>query len=94
MARRKTRTVYRRAKRAYSRRKGLLGGGTLKNVAIGAGAGILSPFIPQFVGRWTNPIVFGAAGVFFNKPVLLGIAGYELGKSFSFGGNGNGGGVR
>ena len=84
-----------RVKKAARRRKGLLSGGTLKNVLYGAGAGVISPYIPQFFGKFTNPVVFGAAGVVLNKPVLLGIAGYELGKSFRMGGNGNGaGGVR
>lgn len=52
--------------------------------------GFISPMIPEFIGKWTKPVVFGAGGYLLKKPALLGIAGYELGKSFSFGTNGNG----
>jgi hypothetical protein len=46
--------------------------------------------IPEFIGKWTKPVVFGAGGYLLKKPALLGIAGYELGKSFSSGLGGNG----
>jgi len=92
MARRaRTRTVYRKAKRGYRARKGLIGG-ELKNVAWGAGAGMVAPYIPRVVGKWTLPLAFGVAGYLLKKPVLLGIAGYEIGRGFSLGGNGSGAG--
>lgn len=91
MAKKKTRTVYKKAKKGYRARKGLLSG-QLMNVVIGAAAGVAAPMIPRFLGRWTLPVAFGAAGYIFKKPVLMGIAGYELGRGFTIGGNvGNGG---
>jgi hypothetical protein len=57
------------------------------NFVWGAGAGLASGMIPQFLGKWTNPVAFGAAGYILKKPALMGVAGYELGKSFA-GGNG------
>ena len=89
MARRKTRTrtIYRKAKRGYRKRKGLLSG-NIGNVIIGAAAGFGSKYIPQIAGKWTNPFAFGALGYFFKKPAFFSIAGYELGKSFG-GGSGN-----
>ncbi len=83
-ARAATRTVYRKAKRGYSARKGLLSG-NLKNVAIGAAAGFVSPMIPQFIGKWTNPAAFFAAGYILKKPALMSVAGYEIGRAFSGG---------
>lgn len=88
IARRKygrARTVYRAARRGYSKRKGLLSGNT-GNIVIGAGAGFLSGMIPQFLGGWTNPLVFGGLGYVLKKPALLTIAGYEAGKNLSSGG--------
>lgn len=94
MARRKTRTrtVYRKARGGYRARKGLISG-QLMNVVIGAAAGAAAPMIPRILGKWTLPVLFGAAGYFFKKPVLMGIAGYELGRGFTLpgGGVGNGG---
>ncbi len=81
----RTRTVYRAAKRGYSRRKGLISG-QMANVAWGAGAGMAAPYIPRIVGKWTLPLVFGAAGYLLKKPALLAIAGYEIGRGFSLGG--------
>ena len=93
MARRtRTRTVYRtRAKRAYRKGKTLLSGNT-GNIIYGAAAGAASGFIPQVLGQWTNPAVFGVAGYVMKKPALLGIAGYELGKTLMGNVGGNGGG--
>lgn len=90
MARRKTRTrtVYRKAKRGYRARKGLLSGNT-GNIVIGAAAGFVSPYIPRVLGGWTLPIVFGVGGYYFKKPALLSIAGYEAGRMISAGGLGN-----
>jgi len=96
--RRKTgyRTRYiRAARRGYSRRKGLLGGNT-GNILIGAVAGAASNMIPDIIGPWTKPLVFGAGGYILKKPALLTIAGYEAGKQLSAnlfgGGNGSSGG--
>ena len=86
-ARTRTRTVYRKARRGYRKRKGLLTG-NMGNILIGAGAGAFEPMIPQFLGKWTTPLVFGGLGYYFKKPVLLGIAGYKIGQMFSFGGGG------
>lgn len=83
--RRRTRTVYRTVRRGYRRRKGLISG-SLGNILWGGVAGFASGMIPQFIGKWTNPVVFGAAGYFFKKPALLGAAGYALGQSLSGGG--------
>jgi hypothetical protein len=83
--RRKTRTVYRYAKRGYRRSKSLLSG-KVGHVIIGGVAGAVSPMIPQFVGSWTNPLVFGGLGVVMKKPQLLTIAGYEVGKMLVGGG--------
>lgn len=87
----RVRTVYSRARRGYSRRKGLLSGNT-GNIVIGAVAGAASPMIPQFLGGWTNPLVFGGLGYFLKKPALLTIAGYEAGKNLTSGGLLGGGG--
>ena len=95
MARRRsrTRTIYRTARRGYRSRKGLLSG-SMGNVIIGAAAGAVSPMIPQFIGNFTNPVLFGVAGYFLKKPALLTVAGYEAGQAL-IGGNlfsgGNGG---
>jgi hypothetical protein len=75
----RTRTVYRKARRAYRSRKSFLGG-SMKHIVWGAGAGVASNFIPQFFGKWTNPVVFGGAGILLKKPDLVTVAGYELGK--------------
>jgi len=65
----------------------------MKNVVYGAAAGAAAPYIPQVIGKWTNPAAFFAAGYLLKKPALFGIAGYELGKGFIGGiGNGNGNG--
>jgi len=95
MARRKSyrRRVYTRARRGYRRRKGFLTG-NIGNIVIGAGAGVASNMIPQFIGQYTNPAVFAVAGYYFKKPALMGIAGYELGKMFSPFGNGAGAGFK
>ena len=83
----RTRTRYVRT-RGRSRKKSFLSG-KVGNLVIGAGAGALGGMVPQFIGQYTNPIVFGGLGWYFNKPALLGIAGYELGKGLTggFGGN-------
>jgi hypothetical protein len=98
MARRgrgRTRTVTRYVKRGYSRRKGLLGGNTGK-IVIGAAAGFFDPMIPNVLGGWTKPIVYGAAGYVFKKPALLTVAGFKAGQMLASGGifgkqQGNGG---
>jgi len=94
MARRKTRTrtIYRRAKRTYSRGKSLMGGKT-GDLIYGAVAGAASPFIPQVLGGWTNAVAFGAAGYFMKKKALMGIAGYEIGRNLigMYGGGSAGG---
>lgn len=90
MAKGKVRYVTRKVKAGVKRRKGLLSG-NLMNVAIGAGAGFVSPYIPRVLGKWTLPLAFGAAGYLFKKPALLSVAGYELGRSFTFGGIATGG---
>ena len=86
-----TRTVYRKARSGYRRRKGFLTG-NMGNVIVGAGFGAISPMIPQFLGGFTNPAVAFGLGYYFKKPALMGIAGYELGKAFSPLGNGSVGG--
>jgi len=86
MARRRYgRTIYRSARKGYRSRKGLLGG-SMGNILIGAVAGAVSPMIPDVLGGWTKPAVFGAAGYFFKKPALMSIAGYEIGKTLMGGG--------
>lgn len=92
---RRTRSVYRAARRGYSSRKGLLGGNT-GNLLIGAVAGAASNYIPDIIGGWTKPAAFGAIGYLMKKPALLTIAAYEAGKQlmsggFGLGGNGGGG---
>jgi len=91
-ARRRTRTVYRRARRAYTRRRSMVSG-PVGNVLIGAGAGLVSPYIPNVLGQWTKPILFAGAGYVFKKPALMAIGGYELGRSFTLGNAGAGGGM-
>ena len=81
----RTRTVYRKVRGGYRKRKGFLTG-QMGNFVIGAGAGIVEPMIPQFIGKWTNPAVFGALGYYFKKPALMSIAGYQLGKAITGGG--------
>lgn len=96
--RRAVRYVTKKAKGGYRRRKGLLSGNA-GNIAIGAIAGFASPYIPRILGGWTLPVVYGGAGYLLKKPVLFGIAGYELGKMLSTNGllgglgGGNGGGA-
>ena len=85
---RRTRRAYAYAKRGYRSRKGLLSG-SAGNIIIGAGAGFLSPMIPEFLGGWTKPLIFGAGGYLLKKPALLTLAGYEAGKNLSGGGIGN-----
>lgn len=94
----RTRTVYRSVKRGYRSRKGLLSG-NIGNLLIGAIAGATSPMIPNIIGKWTKPVLFGVAGYALKKPALITIAGYELGRGFTMngfsvgnGGNGNNGG--
>lgn len=93
----RTRTVYRKAKRGYRARKGLLGG-SMNNVLWGGIAGVLSSFIPSnlpVVGKFGKPVVLGAGGYILKKPALLTCAGYELGKTLitsGLGMNGNGNG--
>jgi len=65
------------------------------NLVIGAIAGAVSPMIPNIIGKWTKPALFGVAGYALKKPALITIAGYELGRGlmtngFSLGGGGNG----
>lgn len=84
MARRKTRTVYRTVRKGYRARKGLLTG-SLGNILWGGVAGYASSMIPQFIGKWTNPVVFGAAGYLLKKPALLGVAGYAAGQALAGG---------
>ena len=86
----RTRTIYRKAKRSYRKRRGLLSG-NVGNIVYGAGASIVEPMIPKFMGNWTLPIVYGGAGYFFKKPALFTLCGYHLGKAFT-GGGGMGGG--
>ena len=82
----RTRTVYRRAKRSYRRRKGLLSG-TLGYIVLGAAAGFATKFIPPVIGKYTAPAILGAAGYFFKKPALMAIAGYQAGSILAGGGN-------
>jgi lysine/ornithine N-monooxygenase len=67
---RRTRRAYAYAKKGYRSRKGLLSG-SAGNIIIGAGAGFLSPMIPEFLGGWTKPLIFGAGGYLLKKPALL-----------------------
>lgn len=84
MARRRTRTRYRtRVKRVYSRSKGILGGAKLQNAMWGAGAGFIDPMIPEFLGKWTKPLVYGAGSIILKKPQLMTIAGFKLGQAFT-----------
>jgi len=76
-------------RRGYRSRKGLLSG-NIGNVVWGAAAGFVDPMIPNFIGKWTKPVVFGAAGYLLKKPALLSIAGYKLGQTFTSGAGGNG----
>jgi len=91
MARRRTRTrtVYRRARRSYRRRKGLFSG-SMGNVLLGVAAGFGTRYIPQFLGKWTNPAVFYGLGYFIKKPALMNIGAYELGRSLAGNGGGSG----
>jgi len=86
---RRTRTVTRKVRRGYRKRRGFLTG-NIGNIVIGAGFGAISPMIPQFLGGFTTPLVAGGLGYYFKKPALMGIAGYELGKAISPFGGANG----
>ena len=83
-----TRTIYKKARRGYRKRKGFLTG-NMGNIIIGAGYGAIEPMIPQFLGGWTSPLVAGAVGWYFKKPALMGIAGYQVGQLISPFGNGS-----
>ncbi len=83
---RRARRYYAAARRGYRSRKGLLGG-SAGNLLVGAIAGAVSNMIPDFIGGWTKPLVFGAGGYILKKPALLTVAGYEAGKSLMAGGN-------
>lgn len=90
----RTRTVYRRAKRGYIRRKGLISG-NLSKAAWGGGAAFARQFIPDnlpIVGKFGKASAFAAAGYFLKKPDLFTIAGYEAGLAiFTNGGLGTAG---
>lgn len=85
MAKRRTRTRTRyrtRVKRVYSRSKGFLSskwGNHLLHIGLGYGKN----YIPQFIGKWTNPAVFYAAGIITKKPALQNLAMYELGQQLA-----------
>lgn len=86
MAKRKTRYVTRYVRRGYRKRKGIFAG-KMGNVLLGVIAGFGQRYIPQFLGKWTNPAVFIGAGYVANKSQLITIGAYELGRSLA----GNGG---
>jgi len=52
----------------------------------GGGAGAISPYVPQVVGKWTNPILFGGASILLKKPQLMTIAGYQAGQALMMNG--------
>ena len=88
MARRKTRTVYRKAKRTYSRaRSGLLSMGTFSPVIAGALGGAAGNLAGNYLGGYGKPIAHIGVGYFMKDKALMTIAGMELGSMF-FGGNG------
>jgi hypothetical protein len=80
MAKRRTRTIYRRARRSYRRSRGFagkLGGGTLGPVIQGAVAGLAASTLN---GRVPYGSTLGVAGVgwFMKNPTLLTLAGMQL----------------
>lgn len=92
MAKRKTytRTIYRKARAGYRKRKGFLGG-NMNNLLWGAIGGAISGFIPNnlpVVGRFAKPVILGAGGYILHKPQLITCAGYEAGKMLMSGGAG------
>jgi len=58
---------------------------------LGVGLGYGSKFIPQYLGKWTNPAVFMGLGFVTKKQELMTIGAYELGKQLQGGININGG---
>lgn len=96
MARRRyarTRTIYRKAKRAYSRRSGGLLGGAMKGVLGGAVGGAVGNFIPPnaFYGVGRG-VPYLAGGFVSGSPVLKTLGWYHIGAgvvSNFMGGGGN-----
>jgi len=100
MARRRsyarTRTVYRKAKRAYTKR-----GGGMKQILDGVLAGVGGQLAGNYIGGWGAPIATTAVGMFRNNSTLKTIGGLQIGGMIAGmipfiggGGNGtNGGGV-
>lgn len=96
MARRRTRTVYRRAprKRSRSRKSNFLSGKMgkiIKGGAVGFGIGMI-PTLPV-VGNFTKPAVLVGAGYFLKDNDFMVMGAYELGRMFGGGTtmSGNGG---
>lgn len=97
MARRRysrTRTVYRTAKRAYSKRNG---GGT-KQILDGVLAGVGGQLAGKYIGGWGAPIATLGIGMFRNNTTLKTLGGLQVGNMIAgmipfigTGGNGNGG---
>ena len=101
IARRKTRTVYRRPARRSYRRKNPLGGGLGKGIMTGIAIGAVNRFLPINIAGADYLI----AGYFMKEPLITKLGAITLGRSLGtsilggglgniFGGMGNGGGVR
>lgn len=52
-------------------------------LAVGIGFG--SKYIPQVLGKWTNPAVLMGAGFITKKQSIMTLGAYELGKSLQSG---------
>ena len=90
MAKRKTRTVYRKAKRVYRRASG----GGFKPVIDGAIAGAAGNVASKFLGSYGMPAAAIGIGIWRKNSTLKTIGGLELGAMLSqnipFLGNGGG----
>ena len=88
MARR--RRYYTRVKRSYRTRGGM---GAFKPIVNGIIAEAGSSFASNFLGAYSRPVIYGAAGWFLKDTTLKTLCGIQLGGMLLGGGNGNLGGV-
>jgi len=68
----RTRTVYKRARRA--------GGGSMKPLIDGAIAGVAAEAAQKFIGSYGAPIAVGAIGIYRKNATLKTIAGLQAGS--------------
>jgi hypothetical protein len=78
--RRKTRTVYRYARRATRYKRG---SGKFNNIITGIIAGVLGSFASKYIGGYGHPAAAIGVGYFKNNSVLMTEGGRELGSQIA-----------